>query len=505
MQRLAEGLTALVRAIEATDPDGDAHVRFHFEPYTYCLAVTVTLPAGEGGARPSSLGPDSLPAEVLGVDKVLWHEEGRHASVRLTEYARDKERPNELYFLNLRPVLDAHAHVSERPDGSGIVTRDRGDIVMQIPAMGIAALAAIDGKTPLRDVYRLLVARFGLFRPEQLGGLMEQLQRADIVSFGQRLFPEKTAPAWRRRIARLMSLDFPLPNAAAFMARLDGLVGWLFGRNMLWVWTALVVFSLVVFNFDLDDHTHVFESPDQILDQLDILSLILFYLCLGVLTVVHELSHAGACMRNGGRISSFGLMLYFGSIAAYCDTSAAWGFPGKWRRVSVSFAGPMSNIILGCALAWGDVALYRLNLPDAGDFLGALAMVSMLMAMFNLLPLLKLDGYYILSDLSGLPRLEGQAKAIMFRFLRWRRPFSSTPLLARQHAALWGYGILSPLFGMALLGLLAYKVSFDPAFQANRFWFLYGLFMLLATVNQKLVQVGQAWYAHRKPCDIVIK
>ncbi len=47
--------------------------------------------------------------------------------------------------------------------------------------MSIAAVQSMDSKTALRDVYRGLVDRFGLFDPTQLGRLVDQLLQAKMI------------------------------------------------------------------------------------------------------------------------------------------------------------------------------------------------------------------------------------------------------------------------------------------------------------------------------------
>lgn len=371
--------------------------------------------------------------------------------------------------------------------------------------MGMAAVQAMDGNTSLRDIYRELVSRFGLFQPRQLGGLVEQLYKAGMIVLGQRLFREEAKSTWWRRLNHLLTLDLPIRNSSERMAWLGRSLGWLYGRSMLPFWVSFVVVSLIIFNFNLDEYHHVFENPIKVLGWLSFWGLLAFYLCLGLIVVIHELSHALTCQRNGGTVGCFGFMVYYGCIMAYCDTSASWGFADKWRRMAVSFAGPMSNLVMACVLAWMELALVRIGATGAGHFCGALAMISMFLAVFNLLPVLKLDGYYILADFTGLPRLKSDSQTYLMNVLRRRPMHWEKPLSKVQRMTLVGYGVISPLFGLGLLGLLAWKLSYNPFYQVHRYWFWFGVVLLVATIAQKIFQAGHNCYVKRRLHEILIK
>jgi len=96
----------------------------------------------------------------------------------------------------------------------------------------------------------------------------------------------------------------------------------------------------------------------------------------------------------------------------YCNVSDAWLFKEKSKRLWVTFAGGYFELFLW-ALA---VFVWRLTLP--GSFPHYLAFVVLtacgVQTLFNFNPLLKLDGYYLLSDWKGVPTCNsGQATTAM--------------------------------------------------------------------------------------------
>jgi CRP-like cAMP-binding protein/Zn-dependent protease len=120
-----------------------------------------------------------------------------------------------------------------------------------------------------------------------------------------------------------------------------------------------------------------------------------------VLTFVHELSHAVVLVRYGRRVKSAGFMIYFGSPAFFVESSDALMLD-RGQRIVQSLAGPYSELIiagLASAVAWA--------FPDLGisPVLYKFALLNYFVIFLNLVPLLELDGYWILSDAIQLPDL----------------------------------------------------------------------------------------------------
>src|SRR5207245_412389 len=92
--------------------------------------------------------------------------------------------------------------------------------------------------------------------------------------------------------------------------------------------------------------------------------------------------------------------------AFYVDVTDAWLQPWR-RRIAVSWAGPYSGFMLA-----GVSAILVFILPPGWlitTVLFKLAIVSYIDDAFNLMPLLKLDGYYILMDWLEIPALRERA------------------------------------------------------------------------------------------------
>jgi putative peptide zinc metalloprotease protein len=117
----------------------------------------------------------------------------------------------------------------------------------------------------------------------------------------------------------------------------------------------------------------------------------------------HEFGHGLTCTRFGGEVHEMGCALVFLQPAFYCNVSDAWLFAEKSKRLWVGIAGPYFELFLW-SLA---VLIWRTTEPDAWiNFITLSVMAtSGVKTLLNFNPLIKLDGYYLLSDYLEIPNL----------------------------------------------------------------------------------------------------
>lgn len=137
---------------------------------------------------------------------------------------------------------------------------------------------------------------------------------------------------------------------------------------------------------------------------------------LAVAITVHEFSHAYVAYRRGddtarmhGRIS-LNPLVHLDPMGTILLLAAGFGWgkpvpvnyrllipPVRWSMIAVSVAGVFANLLTAAVIA----LLFRLNLIGDNDFLVTLLLstlqISVLLAVFNLLPFPPLDGFNILS------------------------------------------------------------------------------------------------------------
>jgi putative peptide zinc metalloprotease protein len=173
--------------------------------------------------------------------------------------------------------------------------------------------------------------------------------------------------------------------------------------------------------------------------------------CLFLLSVLaHELGHASACSRYGARPSEIGLTCYFIYPAFYSDVNAAWGLK-RWQRVVIDLGGIYFQLIVGVlyGLLWLTCSWEPLRV--AVLFIAGNCLLS-------LNPLLKFDGYWVLSDALGVTNLSQQARQLLVRLPRRllgrAKPAPPLPWPGWITGLMGAYAVLSLVFWAWLLALL---------------------------------------------------
>ncbi len=148
-----------------------------------------------------------------------------------------------------------------------------------------------------------------------------------------------------------------------------------------------------------------------------------------VTKALHELGHATACRRLGVPVGDVGLYFFCGVPCPYCDVSQVWRIDSRWQRAFVMLAGIYVELVLAslATLIWwltadGPVHLLAMN---------AMLVCGISTLIFNANPLMRLDGYYVMSDAIGTPNLRRQAA------LAWQRIVGSRLAGANTGRACW--------------------------------------------------------------------
>lgn len=181
-------------------------------------------------------------------------------------------------------------------------------------------------------------------------------------------------------------------------------------------------------------------------------TLVLVWLALLVVTTCHEFAHGLTCKHHGGEVHEIGFLLLFLMPCFYCNVSDAWLFKEKSKRLWVTLAGGYFELFLW-ALA---VFAWRLTPPASLPNLLAFVVLSVcaVRTLFNLNPLIKLDGYYLVSDWLEMPNLQqralGRFKA-QFRRLLWGAP---RPAAEPRGRLLFRFGLATWVYSLAFLAVM---------------------------------------------------
>lgn len=269
----------------------------------------------------------------------------------------------------------------------------------------------------------------------------------------------------RARLLNIMFMRFPLLDPDQFLVRTLPLVRVLLSPvgALLWLGVVGTAIKLVIDHWpELQEQTQGVLAPSN---------LFLLYGGMILVKTVHEFGHAYFCRRFGGEVHVMGIMLMIFTPMPYVDATSSWGFRERWKRVLVGAAGMIVELFVAALAVFVWVNTGPGTVHSLAYNMMFVASVSTII--FNINPLLRYDGYYILSDLLEIPNLYQKSlkhlRHLAERYLFGIRKSESPSQSRREKSWLTSYGILSSVYRIVVFtGILL--------FVADRF-LLIGLLM----------------------------
>lgn len=353
-----------------------------------------------------------------------------------------------------RPRLGAHAQVIRQRFGGRtifILEDPAGGQYFRVSESAHFFLGLLNGTRTADDAWQACIDQLGDGAPTQREciDILARLQLFGLIVGELPIDPEMLevrrtqlrSQRIKQRTGMGLAPTLPLLNPEPWLERWSSVLRAIFSPLGLAVWIAVIAWGLFEIGSKLGD---LFNGYNQIIDPSNLLIGSHVFLCL---RAWHEFGHAAACKALGGRCTEVGLIfMLFVLPFPYCDTSSAWRFPEVWKRVVVSAGGIIFETFVAAlaAILWSrtDEPLLRSVCFNIMVISGFTTLV------FNLNPLLRYDGYYILSDLTGAANL-WQRSRDLWRFLFEKFAFKSpgvTPPFVRHRAELWFlliYGLAS--------------------------------------------------------------
>ena len=293
--------------------------------------------------------------------------------------------------------------------------------------------------------------------------MLSQLYQSNMLLYegvddGMMLFDRNKKKVQKKVKATLLNIFFlkvPVFDPEFLLRRLKWLINILLSVPFALVWLAAIIVAAKygIENFDtLKDQTHGFLSPSNIG---------WVYVCTVIVKLLHEFGHSAVVKKYGGEVHTVGVMFMLLAPLPYMYASASWSFRKKWHRVFVGAGGMLFEFFIAAValILWANLG---------GGILKALAynvfiICSVSTVLFNINPLMRFDGYYILTDLLDMPNLQ-QRSVSHLKYLLERYVFRKYD--AENVAESWNerfvytfYGIASAIYRFFLFAGLVIAIS----------------------------------------------
>lgn len=296
-----------------------------------------------------------------------------------------------------------------------------------------------------RTVKEIVVERFRDSGELELSGVADLVRLLHIGNFLTRRYldveaavkhalnPISSGRAKAQKFAKTLSIEWEGAN---------GLVEWFYRAGLKWFFKPfafvlscfVVVVGFVAFLAVQRSGRFTLTGDSVAAESLALLGLSY------VLTFIHELGHALVLVHYRRRVKSAGFMVYFGSPCFFVESSEALMLD-RGQRMLQAFGGPFAELVVA-----GFAAIYVWVFPHSigANVLYKFTLLNYFIIFLNLIPLLELDGYFILADFIQVPEL--RPRSIQFiRYDLWGK-LRRREHVTKQEVGLAVYGVLGILF-----------------------------------------------------------
>ena len=377
------------------------------------------------------------------------------------------------------PRLDPRVAAREQIEGGKTVVLAHlrgGSGLYHLTPFGWKMLQLMDGQRSFKEIAEACQARGYGCTEEDVRQLAEQVRETDLIykSPAERnlTLKQKTASE-RRKIRKLKFGDLSEVTIAhwdpdQFLTKLYPWVKFIY--TPWFVLSTLVAFCvMIVLCIDrwseLARDTFLFfnyfnKGPADLLE---------FYILFGTMVFLHECAHGMTCKHFGGSVHKMGFMLMYLMPTFFCDITETWVYAGRWPRIAAMAAGIWIDLILcvPATIVWWATPT---GMPVHDFAYKIMLLTGIVISLMQLNPLMKLDGYFIFSELIEIGDLMEASSAYFDSWVQrkiFRLPVEIVPVPRRRQLLYFIYALLSRLYSIFLLSffvLFIYNIlrSFSP-------------------------------------------
>lgn len=242
----------------------------------------------------------------------------------------------------------------------------------------------------------------------------------------------------------------------SMLKSLDSYIGWIYSKSVFVL--TLLLFATALATFVI----HIMRSGFSALHLQSVFTfqnLPLLLVAIIAIKIIHEIGHGLTCVHYGGECHELGVLFIAFCPLPYCDTTDSWLHENRWDRALVASAGIIVEVFIAsiCCLLWS------ISVPG---ILSLLLFNVMLICSINTLlvngnPLLRYDGYYVLSDAINYPNLGPEARRLAqswFGKLIYGTQLSSDVSFAIRRIPVAIFGAASGLYRLFVMMMIIWAV-----------------------------------------------
>ncbi|MDE3199927.1 MAG: HlyD family efflux transporter periplasmic adaptor subunit [Acidobacteriota bacterium] len=393
------------------------------------------------------------------------------------------EIPKASFARSKPPMMDPDLIIREEVlDGEptvGVLQREKGQF-FRFPLAQWQLIQLFDGVRSYEEIAELYreqsnadttaeeLSAFAAAMEEQ--GFWYKTAQEKNLAMSERLMAQRGRRAQRTSRINVAHIYFSAWDPDSYFNWLDGIAGSLIYNR----WSVLAVIALFIFEvFIFVAHWNVI-GPDipvfYSFTNKTFADFAEFWILLFILGFIHETAHGLTCKHFGGEVHSMGLMFLYLTPCFYVDVTETWIYASRVQRLWTIIAGIWIEMVV-CGLAmivWTNTAsgFWLHDLMYKVILITGVAVVLM-----NLNPLLKLDGYYFLTEAIGIPELKERSTAFVSEWVQskiLRLPVEITPIPRNRVILFALYALLSGAYSyLVLFAVVRFSFNITYGFLAE--------------------------------------
>ncbi|HMO70145.1 MAG TPA: peptidase M50 [Paracoccaceae bacterium] len=348
-------------------------------------------------------------------------------------------------------------------------------------------IGQLDGTRTVDAVWKGIAATHDEEAPSQTEviRLLSQLHQQDLILYSGTpdladlldRYNRQATQVIRQNLTNPMSFRLPLWDPDRFLTAATPFVRWMTGWWGLVLWAVLVAAGLATAALNWGRLTT--DLAGQLLSTQNIAIMLVTY---PLLKALHELAHGFLAKARGLEVREMGIMFLVFFPVPYVDASAAAALPNKWHRAAVAAGGIFVETAVAAAavIVWANAETgFTAAIAYSLVMIGGLSTLVV-----NGNPLLKFDGYFVMSDLVEIPNLAQRANKF-WGHLAERYAFGAREV--KEEIATWGERVWFVLYAPAAY-VYRIVIMVGIAWYLAQSYFVLGLLLACWTVFQSVVK-----------------